>query len=138
MTSSRTAAAMAMARAFTVVSITGSSSSSSAESPASLIAGTVVERPDQLPMDAAKTAVGHQHDHIAVPVFTDDGCDDVVVVRNVPRPCATCAQIGDESIGIQPLRLRQRGPENRGDDDLVGGPECRRERLLKDAAARRD
>src|SRR5688572_32598813 len=92
MTSSRTAAAMAMARAFTVVSITGSSSSSSAESPASLIAGTVVERPDQLPMDAAKTAVGHQHDHIAVLVFTDDGCDDVVVVRNVPRPCATCAR----------------------------------------------
>src|SRR5688572_23437767 len=136
MTSSRTAAAMAMARAFTLVSITGSSSSSSAESPASLIAATVVERPKQFPMDAAKTAVGHQHDHIAITVLADNGGDDVVVVGNVLSPCAAGAQIGNQSIGIQPLRLRQRRTEHGRDDHLVGGAERGRERLLKDTPAR--
>ena len=71
--------------------MTGSSSSSSAESPASLIAGTFVERPKQCAMNAAETAVGHQHDHVAVTVLAHDGRDDLVVVGDVaglPSPLA--------------------------------------------------
>src|SRR5688572_27785935 len=94
-TSSRTAAAMAMARALTPSSITASSWSNSAESPASLIVGSVMERPKQFPMDAAKTAVGHDHDDVALPMFADDRGDDLVVLGDVPRLFPGRPDVGD-------------------------------------------
>ena len=88
-------------------------------------------------MNATKTAVRHQDHNIAIAMLPDNGRNDVVVVRNVPCVAASSGQIGDESIRIQTLRFRQRGPEHRCDNDFVGGAERGGKCFLKDAPAGR-
>src|SRR5688572_28693098 len=100
--------------------MTGSSSSSSAESPASLILNTVVECPQQLPVDAAKAAVRHQDDHIAVAVLAYDRRDDLVVVGDVACAGAGLPQVRDKPLGVESLCFRQRGSEDSRQDDFVG------------------
>src|SRR5262245_51808130 len=117
--------------------MTGSSSSNSAESPASLIASTVLERLEQRPMDSAEPAVGHEHDDIAFAMFADDRGDDIVDVRQVSRPLPLGSQIRNEPLTIQPLRFRQRRPEHRRQYHLVSGAKRRRKGILEYASARR-
>src|SRR5688572_33280349 len=128
---------MAMARAFTAGSMTGSSSSRSAESPASLIAGIAPERLQQLSVNAAETAVGHQDDHVPVAMLADDSRDDLVVVGEVTRASAVSPHVRDQLVRVQTFRLGERGPKHSGHHDLVRGLERDRERILKHATAGR-
>src|SRR5687767_12060737 len=125
-----------MARALTSTSMTGSSSSRSAESPASLIAGITLKRPQQFSMDAAEAAVRHQHDDVPFAMFADDGRDDFVVVGHMTGVAALRTQVRDEPVGIQPLCLWKRRSKHGGDDDLVRGLERHRKGVLEHATAR--
>src|SRR5688572_7305973 len=100
-----------MARAFTAGSMRLSSSSSRAESPASLtrsMAGAWSrrrrERVEQLAMDAAESTIRHQHDDVAVTMFLDDRPDDLLVLGHMPRALAAAAQVAHELRCIQALR----------------------------------
>ena len=101
--------------------MTGSSSSNTAESPASLIADTVLERPEQRPMNAAEPTVGHEHDDIPIAMLAHDGRDDVLVIRKVARPLPLRSQIRYEPIAIQTISFRQRRPEHCGKNHFVRG-----------------
>src|SRR5688572_16953279 len=122
--------------------MTSSSSSSSAESPASLIRisgsyplrkqhsqpasgdgssgrdnGAAVHNPrptyhellakclEELAVNAAEPAVGHQHDDVAVPAFTDDRRDDVVDLGNVPGMATLAREVVHQLLRREPLRL---------------------------------
>src|SRR5687768_15320665 len=124
--------------------MTASSSSSRAESPASLTPGTVVRAPgsmfqslQELAMDAAETAVRHQHDDVTLAMFPENRADDLVVVRQVTGASSLCAKIVDEAPGVEALGLWQRRAEDRRDDDFVGAAKGPRKIILKHATARR-
>src|SRR5678809_1581368 len=117
--------------------MTGSSSSNTAESPASLIADTVLERPEQRPMNAAEPTVGHEHDDIPIAMLAHDGRDDVLVIRKVARPLPLRSQIRYEPIAIQTISFRQRRPEHCGKNHFVRGSKRRRKSILEHTAARR-
>jgi hypothetical protein len=88
-------------------------------------------------MDAAESAVRHQHDEVARPRLGRDGADDVVDRPDVTRAASGALEIRHELIGRQTFRLGQRGSEHAGNHHLVGGAECAGEIVLEHAPARR-
>ena len=69
---------IAIARALIAGSIASSHSMSSAESPASRMRGAwrFIQRVQELSVNAAKTAIRHQHNHVAGSMLANDGIDD--------------------------------------------------------------
>ena len=110
----RTRSAAASTRMFTITSIVCSNSTSSAASPKRVIrmgssrhgtqadrsgsARDVLQRPDQLPMNAAEAAVRHDEHHVPVAMLADDRLDDGVDGVDVPRRRPARAEIGDQLI----------------------------------------
>src|SRR5690242_11025537 len=116
-----------------------SNSTTTAASPARTMRkeSPLTERANQFLMDPAEAAVRHQDNPIPGPVFPRQRRDDVVDRCRLARRLAACVEILYELRHRQPLRLRERAAEDRGDDDLVGGRKRLREIVLEDATARR-
>ena len=74
---------------------------------------------EQLAVNAAEAAVGHQHDDISGPMLAHDRVDDGVDVRDMTSLLATTAKIVDQLHGIEPLGFRQAtiGTRPRGSPD---------------------
>ena len=86
-------------------------------------------------MDAAETAVRHNHDDVALLMFADDRRNNVVVLREVPRLLSRRTQVGNQPLGIQTLCFRKRRAEDGSENHLVGGTERRSKGVLEDAPA---
>src|SRR5258708_4698280 len=146
------ASAHAIVRAFTAGSIRSSNSTITADSPAGTMRYAVdigrppggseralasAERAQQFLMDAAETAVRHQHDEVPRSMLFRDAGDDVVDRVGFASGLAARVQIADELRHREAFGLRQLRSEVRRDQDLVGGGERAREFVLEHPPARR-
>src|SRR6266567_568856 len=157
------ASATEIARALTAGSIRSSNSTTSAESPAGTTRKSITpnalsagagntgsplarlfplasvdraERPQQLLMDPAESAVRHQDDEIALSMLANDRADNPVEGFGFAGAAATAGQIADKLRNRQPLRLGQLRAKHRCNHDFVGGIKRPGEIVLEDATAR--
>src|SRR5438876_8378182 len=98
--------------------------------------GSLVKGFEHLSMNAAKAAVRHEDDQIAVGVLAGNHIDDLIERGSIASALPGAREIGDELLSGEPLAFRQVCAEYGRDNHLVCRAERPREVLLKHATAR--
>src|SRR6185369_783838 len=116
--------------------MTSSSSSSSAESPASEMRTWLLAKClEQLAVNPAEPAIRHQHDDVAVASLAGDRRDDVVDLGNVPGMASLTSKVEHQLVRRQSLGFGKRRSKHSREDDLVRRAERSGEIILEHTAA---